>query len=75
MLYLTHWKKVRQQMTDIDDLKKCRFCLNLGRYLMAHNPQLAEYQLHMLKKTLNLGDEVKKEIGLLRMILEAENNI
>lgn len=47
-------------MTDIDDLKKYRFCLNLGRYLMAHNPQLAEYQLHMLKKTLNLGDEVKK---------------
>ncbi len=47
-------------MTDIEAIEKYRFCLNLARYIMAQNPQLAEYQLQLLKNTLALGDEVKK---------------
>ncbi len=47
-------------MTDIEAMRKFRFCLNLIRYLMAQNPQFAEYQLQHLKNFLAMGDEVKK---------------
>lgn len=47
-------------MTDVEAMEKFRFCLNLARYLMAQNPQLAEYQLQLVKNTLALGDDVKK---------------
>lgn len=47
-------------MTDLKAMETYRFCLNLVRSLMIHNPPFAEYQFQLLKNSLALDEDITK---------------